>query len=268
MQESGKISVLMGIYNCANTLPEAIDSILNQTYTNWELILCDDASTDNTYQVALKYQQKYPDKIILLKNEKNLTLAPTLNKCLAMASGEFIARMDGDDLCEPERFDLEIEILKQNSDFSIVSCSMDLFDSNGTFRTVQHKEYPTQKDLIHGPQFCHAGCMVRTDAIRAVNGYSESPKRKRVEDFDLWVRMYHAGYRGVNILKTLYHMRDDINALKRRSFDNRLNGCRVTYYACKYAKMPFYVTFYLLTRQLAKYFVPQFIYRYIHSKKK
>lgn len=180
MLESGKISVLMGIYNCANTLPEAIDSILNQTYTNWELILCDDASTDNTYQVALKYQQKYPDKIILLKNEKNLTLAPTLNKCLAMASGEFIARMDGDDLCEPERFDLEIEALKQNSDFSIVSCSMDLFDSGGTFRTVRHKEYPTQKDLIHGPQFCHAGCMVRTDAIRAVNGYSESDRKSVV----------------------------------------------------------------------------------------
>ena len=63
MQE-GKISVIMAIYNCADYLSEAIDSILAQTYTNWELILCDVASTDNTYQLALKYQQKYPDKTI------------------------------------------------------------------------------------------------------------------------------------------------------------------------------------------------------------
>ena len=71
------VSVIMGIYNCAATLPEAIDSILKQTVSDWELIMCDDGSTDDTYSVALTYVQKYPNKIVLLKNEKtwgNMTM--------------------------------------------------------------------------------------------------------------------------------------------------------------------------------------------------
>ena len=82
-----KISVLMGIYNCATTLPEAIDCILAQTVENWELILCDDGSADDTYAVAQEYAQKHPGKIILLKNEKNMGLNYTLNHCLSAATG-------------------------------------------------------------------------------------------------------------------------------------------------------------------------------------
>ena len=64
----GQISIIMGIYNCADTLPQAIDSILAQTYTNWQLILCDDCSTDNTYDIAKSYKEKHPEKIILIRN--------------------------------------------------------------------------------------------------------------------------------------------------------------------------------------------------------
>ena len=70
-----KVSIIMGIYNCENTLGKAIDSIINQTYTNWELIMCDDASNDNTYFLAHEYEKKYPNKIIVLKNMKNMKLA-------------------------------------------------------------------------------------------------------------------------------------------------------------------------------------------------
>lgn len=84
-----KVSIIMGIYNCADTLSQAIDSILNQTYTDWELIMCDDASTDNTYDVAKSYRDKYPEKIVLIKNEVNSKLSFTLNHCLKYASGEY-----------------------------------------------------------------------------------------------------------------------------------------------------------------------------------
>ena len=76
-----KISIIMGIYNCANTLPEAIDSILQQTYKDWEIVLCDDGSSDETYEVASDYQKQYPEKIILLRNESNTGLNHTLNRC-------------------------------------------------------------------------------------------------------------------------------------------------------------------------------------------
>ena len=91
---SAEISVIMGIYNCASTLPEAIDSIIMQTYTDWELILCDDGSLDDTYAVAEEYRCKYPDKIILIKNDRNMGLNYTLNHCLQYVTGKYIARMD------------------------------------------------------------------------------------------------------------------------------------------------------------------------------
>ena len=69
--DKGKISIIMGIYNCSETLPEAIDSIVAQTYENWELIMCDDCSTDDTYKIAEEYKNKYPKKIKLVRNEKN-----------------------------------------------------------------------------------------------------------------------------------------------------------------------------------------------------
>ena len=89
-----KVSIIMGIYNCATTLPEAIDSIFAQTYSDWQLILCDDGSKDGTYVVAKAYQERLPDKIILLKNEENMGLNHTLNRCLQVAAGEYVARMD------------------------------------------------------------------------------------------------------------------------------------------------------------------------------
>ena len=124
------ISVVMGIYNCAKTLEVAVDCIINQTYTDWELIMCDDCSTDDTYTVAESLAKK-DSRIILLKNEKNLTLAPTLNKCIAHAKGKYIARMDGDDLCALNRFEKEIAVLDSRPEIALVSCNMDLFDENG-----------------------------------------------------------------------------------------------------------------------------------------
>lgn len=95
----------MGVYNCADTLPEAIESIINQTYSNWELIICDDCSTDETWAVLERYQAKYPEKIKLVKNQINSKLAFSLNHCLKYATGEYVARMDGDDISVPDRFE-------------------------------------------------------------------------------------------------------------------------------------------------------------------
>lgn len=114
----------MGIYNCASTLKEALESLLHQTYQNFEVIMCDDGSTDNTLQIAQQYVKEYPEKFILLKNGKNLGLNKTLNKCLYQAKGEYIARMDGDDISLPERFEKEVDMLDRNPQFALVSTPM------------------------------------------------------------------------------------------------------------------------------------------------
>ncbi len=101
----------MGIYNCEEYLAESIDSIIDQTYTNWELIMCDDGSTDNTLKIAKRYEKKYPQKIIVMKNYKNMGLNYTLNKCLEKVDSEYIARQDGDDISLPNRLEVEMDFM-------------------------------------------------------------------------------------------------------------------------------------------------------------
>ena len=94
-----EISVIMGIYNCANTLEEAVRCIQAQSIKEWELILCDDGSTDNTYEIAEQLKKK-DERIVLLRNSENQGLNRTLNRCLNEAKGKYIARLDGDDRCD------------------------------------------------------------------------------------------------------------------------------------------------------------------------
>lgn len=102
----------MGIYNCAATLPEAIDSIqFAQILFRLALVLCDDGSKDNTILSPNAYQEKFPDKIVLLQNEQNMGLNHTLNRCLQVAVGEYVARMDGDDISLPTDLKREVAFL-------------------------------------------------------------------------------------------------------------------------------------------------------------
>lgn len=232
-----RISVLMGIYNCAETLPQAIDSILAQTNPDWELILCDDGSGDDTYAVAEECRQRFSDKIILLRNDQNRGLNYTLNHCLAHATGEFVARMDGDDLCEPDRFERELAALEAHPDMALVSTNMTYFDEQGTWGRGKVVPFPQKEDFMHGTPFCHAPCMVRRSVMEKIGGYTDDPKFLRVEDYDLWVKLYAAGFRGMNLEAPLYHMRDDRNATGRRKFRYRINEARVICKAVRLLKL-------------------------------
>lgn len=89
------VSVIMGVYNCEDTLAEALECIVKQSYAQWEIIMCDDGSQDNTVGIAREYVKRYPNQIKLLYNEHNMGLNYTLNRCLAETCGIYIARMDG-----------------------------------------------------------------------------------------------------------------------------------------------------------------------------
>lgn len=258
------VSVIMGIYNCSDTLEKAVKCIQEQSYDTWELIMCDDCSTDRTYEIA-EMIAKADARISLIRNNTNLTLAPTLNKCLNLAKGKYIARMDGDDTCLPERFEKEIAFLENHLEFDILSCSMSLSNENGVFRVIRPIEEPTIKDFIYSNQHCHAPCMVRTEAIRAVGGYSESKKYHRVEDYDLWVRMYKAGYRGYNLQEVLYDMFDSEDAAKRRSLSNRINESRVIYNACKAVGGFYYPRMFV---PIIKWLFPSSLYKRFHKSKR
>jgi glycosyltransferase EpsE len=261
-----KISVLMGIYNCEATLGEAIGAILAQTEPRWELILCDDGSRDDTYAVAESFCRKYPEKIVLLRNEKNMGLNHTLNRCLAAARGEFVARMDGDDLCDPERFARQLAVLEADPALAVVSSAMTYFDESGTWGRCHVKERPVARDFLYGTPFCHGACMVRRQAMVAVGGYTEEDRFLRVEDYDLWVKLYAAGYRGVNLPDALYHMRDDRNAISRRKFRYRLNEAGAIAKAIWLLKLPLWGYIRVL-RPILVGLLPTPVYTVLHKKR-
>lgn len=257
----------MGIFNCASTLAEALDSLLVQTYQDFKVIMCDDGSTDDTAAVAQTYVDRYPGKFILISNERNMGLNYTLNHCLKHADTEYIARMDGDDISLPSRFEEEINFLDGHPEYAIVSTPMIYFDENGDFRVGKSRGYsPQREDFIKGTPFCHAPCMVKREAYTAVDGYSVDPRLLRVEDYHLWFKMYAVGYRGYMLPRPLYKMRDDRNATKRRKWKGKKNEMRVRYLGYKMLNLPFYSYIYVL-RPLIVHLTPIFLYNYIHRNR-
>lgn len=218
-----KVSIIMGIYNCEKTLRESIDSILEQTFQDWEFIMCDDGSTDDTYNIANEYVNKYPNKFILIKNDKNSGLAYSLNHCLEYAKGIYIARQDGDDLSNKDRLRQQVEFLDSNKVFSLVSTAIGLFDNKNVWDGFMPKEYPQAIDVINCRAFVHAAVMIRKEALEKINGYRVSKETLRNEDFDLWCRIYSTGFKGANILERLYLVREDANAYKRKKYRYRID---------------------------------------------
>lgn len=233
-----KVSILMGIYNCAETLSDAIESILRQTYTNWELIMCDDGSSDKTYQVAMKYMEAYPEKIIVIQNKKNIRLAATLNHCAQYATGKYIARMDGDDLSVENRFEKQVQFLETHPDYDLVGTYMKAFDENGERNIIPIKSEPEKKDLPKFNPFHHATIMMKKVVFDELGGYHVSSLTKRAEDVDLWFRFFAAGKKGYNITEPLYLVREDTTVFKRRTFKHSFEAARVLINGIKLLNLP------------------------------
>lgn len=260
------MSIAMGIRNCASTLSESIDSLLAQTYQDWELIMCDDASTDNTLDIALSYSAKY-DNIRVIKNEVNLGLAASLNRCIELASpeAEFIARQDGDDISEPERFEVQVRFLDQHPEYVLVSTAMTNFDENGVWGIQRKPERPVNKDFVNSSPFCHAPVMMRRRELAEVGNYTVSKYLRRGQDYYLWHKFYIAGYRGYNIQIPYYRMRDDRAATARRRFKDRLYGAKIHLEVMRNLKQPFWVYPKVLRGILAG-LLPRFLYERLHRR--
>ena len=260
-----EISIIMGIYNCERYLRASIDSILNQTFENWELIMCDDGSSDKTFYIAQEYQARYPDRITVIRNKKNLGLNETLNKCLELAKGKYVARQDGDDISLKNRLEEEYDFLEKNEQYALVSARMSYFDENGVWGESKKISEPTRNDFVKGSPFAHAPVLIRKRVIDEVGGYSVDKKLLRVEDYHLWFKIYAKGYKGYNLNKILYEMRDGKEAYKRRNLQNRINETRVRFIGYKMLKIPFYKYIYCL-RPMLVYLAPKKIYNYLHKK--
>ena len=256
-----KISVIMGIYNCADTLPFAIESILKQTYENWELILCDDCSTDGrTYELAKQYEAQYPQKIIVIRNQCNKKLAYSLNQCLKKATGTYVARMDADDLSVPTRFERQVDYLEKHPDVNLVGCSMQRFNrEQGNIDVIYKPEHPDKYTMRYDLPFNHATIMTYKYVYERLGGYTVSKRTERGQDYDLWFRFFKEGFSGDNLTEPLYRVLEDKAAIRRRTAKVRFRTLQTTYYGFRLLNFPSWwllrPTIITIMKSLTPYFI-------------
>lgn len=180
------VSVILPAYNAEKYIAEAIDSILGQTYSNFELIILNDCSKDRTEEIILSYDDP---RIVYLKNEENLGVAATLNRGLAVAKGEYVARMDADDISLPERFEKQVTYLDGNKDIAVLGTNVESFNALGTISAGWSAQDPlqTKVDMLFACGMAHPSVMMRTDVIRALGGYDV--EFNGLEDYELWCRV-------------------------------------------------------------------------------
>lgn len=251
------VSVIMGVYNGEKTIKQAIDSIISQSYSDWEMIVCDDCSKDKSCEIAKEYS-KNDNRIKVIVNDTNKGLASSLNQCLKYVHGEYIARMDCDDISVKDRLKKQVQFLDTHPELDICGTYMQSFDERGLHDIIPNKKSPTKYDLPKGAPFYHATIMIRTEALQSLNGYCVARHTERTEDVDLWYRFFAAGFSGENIEQPLYQVRIDEAAKKRRKLRYMLHASYIVWYGCKMLKLPFYYRIYCI-KPILSWIMPQTI---------
>lgn len=211
------ISIVMPAYNASRYINAAILSILNQTYRNFELIIINDGSTDDT----LEKINLFKDKRIIIINQTNKGLVDTLNRGINLAKAEFIARQDADDISEPTRLEEQIYFFKKSPDTILIGSSMGVIDMDSK---KLHNHYVLLSDaeiklelLIRSP-FAHGSVMFRKVAFEQAGGYKKD--EWPAEDYGLWLRMAPYG-NFANINKPLYLYRENNEGISAKNIDRQ-----------------------------------------------
>ena len=184
----------MSVYNGSRYLQESVESILNQTFTDFEFIIIDDGSTDNTREILTKYADQ-DQRIKLFKNEENIGLTKSLNKGLRLARGEYIARQDADDVSLPKRFEKQVALLDNHLEVVLVSCNVEVINPEG--KTVaEHQQACDSKFIAWYLLFSnyiagHSQVMFRCKPVIDSGGYCEA--RRYSQDYELWCRLIEIG---------------------------------------------------------------------------
>lgn len=199
------ISVIMAFYDCEEFIAQAIESVLNQTFSDLELILINDASIDGTTQALQKYLSD--PRIIYINNERNLGKVSNMRAGLEKARSNIIAVMDGDDVCDITRFEKQYKFLADNPEISIVGTFMKIINESGDvidYRTkLTQSEEISREAIVYCP-FTHSSVMYRKDVVNSVGGYRHGSVS---EDMDLFYRILYSGYKGANIPEYLFSYR-------------------------------------------------------------
>lgn len=259
------VSVALGTFNGSKWIERAIKSILNQTYQNFEILVCDDCSTDNTVEVV-ENLMKTDNRIHLIKNTVNLGLNIVLNNCIEVAKGELIARMDDDDISHPERFSKQVAFLLEYPEFALVGCGKNYFDDNGIWGQSVAKAEPTVMDVFTSHAYSHPTVMIRKAALVDVGNYSTNSLNRRGQDYDLWCKLYYKGYRGANLSDILFDYYESPSSIRRRKLKYRIDHIKKELLWWSRLQLPISALKYPLM-DIIKCAMPNSLYTYLRKRK-
>lgn len=253
--EEPSISIIMGVHNLSPRWKDAIKSIRKQTCQDWECIICDDGSSDDSFDKLKKLESK-DKRFIIIRNQKNLGLAAALNKCIKYAKGEFIARMDDDDKSMVERLAIERVFLRNHPEYSFVSSNY-LIDNGKKLTNKKNIECPKAENFLWTSPFLHPATMFRKEDLERVHGYSEGKLTSKSEDYNLYMKLYSIGFKGYNIQKPLYiYYIGSKNLTRRSQYIYRIYDVKVRLDGFRALKIPPYKYFPFLLKPLVVGLIP------------
>lgn len=220
-QNKINLSIIMTVYNSEKYIGESIESILTQTYKDFEFIIIDDASTDNSYSICEQYSKK-DSRIRLYRNKTNKWISYTRNLLIEKSKTDYIAIQDSDDISLPDRLELLMDFLSENKDYAIVSGHNIIIDSDG--KAIGKRKYGDniQNIILKKNPLSQPSCMFRKDIFREVGWYDETIDYG--EDYDLWLRFYAAWYKIKNLDSFLIEYRIHDTQSKKVSLKKTLRN--------------------------------------------
>ena len=234
------VTVLMAVYNSEKYLKEAVSSILSQTFTDFEFLIINDGSTDKSAEIVKSFHDK---RIKVVNNVQNIGVIRSLNKAVEYINGEYVARMDSDDICVPDRLEKEIAIFKKNPDVSIVAANVALVDKEGNEIGSWNEDIDTKTHEEIYRMLPYENCIANpTVMIKAslLKKYKYNAFQKSSEDWDMWLNMASDGEKFYKINEALVKYRIHSSSItagfNRRSIYRKKNSIQVRYFITRILK--------------------------------
>lgn len=263
-----EISVIMGVYNPNDIadLQQAVRSILNQEFSDFEFIIYNDGSNEMASK-SIRALEKMDHRIRVLESVENRGLAFALNECISMAKGKYIARMDADDIAEPERFTQQHSFLETHSEYAWCGTNAMLMDENGIWGYRQMPEIPKKEDYLKFSPYIHPVVMFRREVFEDGNRYAVSADTLRCEDYEIFMHLHKKGYRGYNLQQYLLKYREDPVSFQKRKLRYRISEAKIRYRYFKELNWLFPTGWFYILRPVFAYFVPRNLIMLIKKEK-
>lgn len=264
MKNQVKISIIMGVFlsDEKKHFLRAIESIIHQTFSDWELIIYDDGSPE-PYAQRIQKIAELDKRIFFIRGHQNHGLAYALNACMRHANGRYIARMDDDDVAKPDRLEKQYQFLQTHPQYQWVGSNAELIDSQGVWGYQKMPEIPQSSDFLFNSPYIHPSVMFRRETLIQNGGYCDCKKILHCEDYELFIRLHKNGCQGYNLQQPLLQYWEDYESYKKRTYRRRIREMKVRYHGFKSLGLLNRKTFYYVIKPLLIGAVPAPVHHYI-----